>query len=230
MFVSAHGNSLRALLIALREHTELRSLTDKEILDLEVPLSTPIGIIFDNDLRYQHKELWAGKVKEGDRWAASVSPAELRTQLIIATPDRASLAQKRGGIDLNRKALDLQINKDKAMLAPSPAGMAPFKNLDNIKIDALYPVILGVVSPVPNMPVMLGFDPKSLPGNPPSPGKLSKINDPYLRRELLSELAQRIGTQKTSISRMENHAEDIKLSTLEKVTLALGRRLKVSIA
>ena len=45
-----------------------------------------------------------------------------------------------------------------------------------------------------------------------------------------SELARKIGTQKTAISRMENHAEDIKLSTLEKVALALGRRLRISIA
>lgn len=45
-----------------------------------------------------------------------------------------------------------------------------------------------------------------------------------------TQLAQKIGTQKTSISRIENHAEDIKLSTLEKVALALGRRLRVSIA
>ena len=45
-----------------------------------------------------------------------------------------------------------------------------------------------------------------------------------------SALARKIGTQKTAVSRMENHAEDIKLSTLEKVALALGRQLKVSIA
>jgi len=45
-----------------------------------------------------------------------------------------------------------------------------------------------------------------------------------------SDLARKIGTQKTAISRIENHAEDIKLSTLEKVALALGRQLKVSIA
>jgi len=45
-----------------------------------------------------------------------------------------------------------------------------------------------------------------------------------------SQLALKIGTQKTAISRIENHAEDIKLSTLEKVALALGRQLKVSIA
>lgn len=45
-----------------------------------------------------------------------------------------------------------------------------------------------------------------------------------------SALARKVGTQKTSISRIENHAEDIKLSTLEKVASALGRRLKISIA
>ena len=44
------------------------------------------------------------------------------------------------------------------------------------------------------------------------------------------EVAQRIRTQRTSISRIENHAEDIKLSTLHKVALALGRHLRVSLA
>lgn len=43
------------------------------------------------------------------------------------------------------------------------------------------------------------------------------------------ELAQRLKTQKTAISRIENHAEDIKLSTLEKVALALGKRIRISI-
>ena len=37
-------------------------------------------------------------------------------------------------------------------------------------------------------------------------------------------------TQKTAISRIENHAEDIKLSTLERVAIALGKKLQVSIA
>lgn len=45
-----------------------------------------------------------------------------------------------------------------------------------------------------------------------------------------SQLAQKIGTQKTAISRIENHAEDLKLSTLEKVAAALGRRLQIKIA
>ncbi len=44
------------------------------------------------------------------------------------------------------------------------------------------------------------------------------------------ELAQRVKTKKTAISRIENHAEDIKLSTLEKVAHALGKRLQVKIA
>ncbi|MBI5602883.1 MAG: helix-turn-helix transcriptional regulator [Deltaproteobacteria bacterium] len=44
------------------------------------------------------------------------------------------------------------------------------------------------------------------------------------------ELAQRLKTKKTAISRIENHAEDIKLSTLERVAKALGKRLQVSIA
>ena len=43
------------------------------------------------------------------------------------------------------------------------------------------------------------------------------------------ELAKKLHTQKTAISRIENHAEDIKLSTLEKVALALGKQLQVRI-
>jgi HTH-type transcriptional regulator/antitoxin HipB len=44
------------------------------------------------------------------------------------------------------------------------------------------------------------------------------------------ELAKRLKTKKTAISRIENHAEDIKLSTLEKVAHALGKRLEARIA
>lgn len=43
------------------------------------------------------------------------------------------------------------------------------------------------------------------------------------------ELARRLKTKKTAISRIENHAEDIKLSTLERVAIALGKRLEVNI-
>ena len=43
------------------------------------------------------------------------------------------------------------------------------------------------------------------------------------------ELARRLKTKKTAISRIENHAEDIKLSTLERVARALGKRLQVRI-
>ena len=44
------------------------------------------------------------------------------------------------------------------------------------------------------------------------------------------ELAGRLRTKKTAISRIENHAEDIKLSTLEKFAHALGKRLKLEVA
>ncbi|MCD4727044.1 MAG: helix-turn-helix transcriptional regulator [Pirellulales bacterium] len=44
------------------------------------------------------------------------------------------------------------------------------------------------------------------------------------------ELAQKLHTQKTAISRIENHAKDIKLSTLEKVAAALGKHLEINIA
>lgn len=42
-----------------------------------------------------------------------------------------------------------------------------------------------------------------------------------------TELAKRLNTKKSSISRMENHAEDIKLSTLVKVAAALDKKLKI---
>lgn len=43
-------------------------------------------------------------------------------------------------------------------------------------------------------------------------------------------LPQKLKTKKTAISRIENRAEDIKLSTLEKVAHALGKSLEVKIA
>ena len=42
------------------------------------------------------------------------------------------------------------------------------------------------------------------------------------------ELANKLKTKKSAISRIENHAEDIRLSTLEKVAEALGKTLKLS--
>jgi len=44
------------------------------------------------------------------------------------------------------------------------------------------------------------------------------------------ELAMRLKTKKSAISRIENHAEDIRLSTLEKVAEAIGKRLTLKIA
>ena len=44
------------------------------------------------------------------------------------------------------------------------------------------------------------------------------------------ELAKKLKTKKSAISRIENHAEDIRLSTLEKVAEALGKTLKLSMS
>lgn len=43
------------------------------------------------------------------------------------------------------------------------------------------------------------------------------------------ELAARLHTRKTAISRIENHAEDIRLSTLERYARALDKELRVAI-
>jgi ribosome-binding protein aMBF1 (putative translation factor) len=44
------------------------------------------------------------------------------------------------------------------------------------------------------------------------------------------QLAKKLNTKKTAISRIENHAEDIKLSTLEKFAQALGKSLRIEVA
>ncbi len=44
------------------------------------------------------------------------------------------------------------------------------------------------------------------------------------------EVAEILHTKKSAISRIENHAEDIKLSTLEKFAEALGKTLRIEVA
>jgi len=43
------------------------------------------------------------------------------------------------------------------------------------------------------------------------------------------EIARKLHTKKSAISRIENHAEDIRLSTLEKFAEALGKKMDVAI-
>lgn len=43
------------------------------------------------------------------------------------------------------------------------------------------------------------------------------------------DLAQRLHTRKSAVSRIENHSEDIRLSTLAHYAEALGKKLKVVI-
>ncbi len=44
------------------------------------------------------------------------------------------------------------------------------------------------------------------------------------------DLAEKLSTKKSAISRIENHAEDIRLSTLEKYAKVLGRKLSIRLA
>ncbi|MCW7556394.1 helix-turn-helix transcriptional regulator [Endozoicomonas gorgoniicola] len=41
------------------------------------------------------------------------------------------------------------------------------------------------------------------------------------------ELADKLQTQKSAISRIENNSEDVKLSTLERFASALGKKLEL---
>ena len=43
------------------------------------------------------------------------------------------------------------------------------------------------------------------------------------------EVANKLQTTRSAVSRMENHATDVKLSTLEKFAEALGKKLTVAI-
>ncbi len=43
------------------------------------------------------------------------------------------------------------------------------------------------------------------------------------------QLAIRLSTKKSAISRIENHAEDVKLSTLEKFASSLGKNIEIRI-
>ncbi len=44
------------------------------------------------------------------------------------------------------------------------------------------------------------------------------------------EMAEKLRTKKSAISRIENHAEDIRLSTLERFAQAAGKKLTLKIA
>jgi DNA-binding XRE family transcriptional regulator len=43
------------------------------------------------------------------------------------------------------------------------------------------------------------------------------------------QVAWRLGTQKSTISRMENHAEDVRLSTLRAYAQAVGAELRITL-
>ena len=44
------------------------------------------------------------------------------------------------------------------------------------------------------------------------------------------QVAKKLKTKKSAISRIENHAKDIRLSTLEKFAVAVGKNLRLEVA
>ena len=57
----------------------------------------------------------------------------------------------------------------------------------------------------------------------------SLIKEMRLEQGMTQEqLAEKLSTKKSVISRMKNHSEDIRLSTLKKIASVFGRQLKVS--
>ncbi len=43
------------------------------------------------------------------------------------------------------------------------------------------------------------------------------------------ELTKKLNTKKSAISKIENHAKDMKLSTLEKIARILGKTLRIEV-
>ena len=43
----------------------------------------------------------------------------------------------------------------------------------------------------------------------------------------LQELADRIGSKRSTLSRMENHAEDVRFSTIQRIAKACGKKVEI---
>ena len=117
-------------------------------------------------------EAWNVEYTKGEVFDVSISNKAMASQLERNLTNETTPA---GGIDLNSKNLDLQIKRDEKGM-PLPL---KFQNLDKIKIDALYPVILNI-APVTNLPILLGLDKKT--STPLA--KLFKLGVPYDRLKI----------------------------------------------
>ncbi len=81
-----------------------------------------------------------------------------------------------GGIDLTRKALNLQIKRD-GNGVPLPVDQQP---IENMHIEGFFPVIINV-TPVPSLPMLIGL--KDIPEEKPVPQKQAKGGDsPFDRK------------------------------------------------
>ncbi|MDO8675846.1 MAG: histidine phosphatase family protein [Candidatus Omnitrophota bacterium] len=163
--ISAHGNSLRALIAALREFTLGRALTRQEVIDLEVPQSAPIGIIFDKLLKA--KEFWSSEIgAEAVQEALlnSAADAAMAGKYKERKPDQA-MATTPGGIDFNRAKMQMNVRKEGAgvQMQFDPAMIERIKRegFDGLdfKIDTIVPIT--------NLPMLLGLRKEEQESRPP---------------------------------------------------------------
>ncbi|MBP9854509.1 MAG: hypothetical protein KBD53_06550 [Candidatus Omnitrophica bacterium] len=83
-----------------------------------------------------------------------------QTKQVVTSQSKQQKGKDRvGGIDLNPKLLDLQIKRDGSGV-PLPYNQQPFENMN---IDGFIPVIINV-SPITNLPLMLGLNGNELDG------------------------------------------------------------------
>jgi len=81
-----------------------------------------------------------------------------------------------GGIDLTRKALNLQIKRDGKGI-PLPIDQQP---IENMNIEGFFPVIINV-TPVPSLPMLIGL--KDLPDDRQAPKKQARGEDSPFDRQ-----------------------------------------------
>ncbi|MBN1869265.1 MAG: glucose-6-phosphate isomerase [Candidatus Omnitrophica bacterium] len=98
---------------------------------------------------------------------------EIETDLRKLRSNISSPIQKDvGGINLNPDLLDLQIKRDGNGI-PLPVNLQP---IHQMKIDGFVPVIINV-TPIVNLPLLLGFSEKDAPVNSAGSSSPSKIRD-----------------------------------------------------
>ncbi|MFH1440602.1 MAG: phosphoglycerate kinase [Candidatus Omnitrophota bacterium] len=101
--ISAHGNSLRAIVVFLRECALGRKLTEDEIKGIEIQLTVPIVYVFDDDLR-GNKNLWVDESKRPSDVKIFLEQANVKLNGNMVS----SSVFSPGGIDFGGRAMNIK--------------------------------------------------------------------------------------------------------------------------